>query len=396
MSLPESYSRRRRTILPLFYQTFVLRLLSVVVQSVLPLYLVIRLGYAPATVGVMISLMWIGNALGGFAGTALTRGRRVVSALGFATLSVSLLGYSFGPSIPEAVPPLILLGGVGSGMVQPLLAPVMHTGSDSRRPFMGMSFYSTALSLGLISGPLLSAIAIANGGYTSLFALTFLVSVTGLASVTLTSIRSDANLDFQSFAGAVRLAMGSGLFRREFVLNLLYSLTLPLVLSFGSLVGEAVYGMSSSAVLTLFTGMFVLSGLLRFMTIGVSAVRFDRAMVIPVLFLLISSLLLSFGRTGLLFSAGLLLFAVPHALIYPWTLYNSFQSSGRETALPVSYIFSISSGLSEFISPPLASAVVLYFSVGDALLLLVPICLTALLWTLLTYLKGYGGIVRSI
>src|SRR5579885_2458083 len=222
-----------------FLLTFILRILSLVVQSVLPLYLVSILHASNYFVGLMISALWIGNAFGAITGTA-----------GLSLLAFSFSGYYASKSI-YLLSFFIFAGGFGSGILQPLLAPSMHISSNPEYPFRGVSLYSTALSLALVAGPFISSIVISLSGFKMLF---LSLSIASIVSLSLPLIGRDSGINKESsllsdFLDTAREVIAKNGFRREFVMNLIYSLTLPIILSFSGTVAQRVYNLSPSEVL---------------------------------------------------------------------------------------------------------------------------------------------------
>src|SRR5579875_3289663 len=213
-----------------FLLTFILRILSLVVQSVLPLYLVSILHASNYFVGLMISALWIGNAFGAITGAALVRSWRIA---GLSLLAFSFSGYYASKSI-YLLSFFIFAGGFGSGILQPLLAPSMHISSNPEYPFRGVSLYSTALSLALVAGPFISSIVISLSGFKMLF---LSLSIASIVSLSLPLIGRDSGINKESsllsdFLDTAREVIAKNGFRREFVMNLIYSLTLPIILSF--------------------------------------------------------------------------------------------------------------------------------------------------------------------
>ncbi|MEM0117898.1 MAG: MFS transporter [Conexivisphaerales archaeon] len=370
-----------------FLFTFILRILSLVVQTVLPLYLSSTLHLPSYTVGLMISLLWIGNALGAITGALLFRGWRKGGLTGLLLLAASFSGY-FAFSSYHLLSLFIMAGGFGSGLIQPLLAPSMHSNSRPSSPFRGISLYSTALSLALVLGPLISSIVIGLSSFKMLFIMLSAICLISLSLPLMASNNEDGSEKKGLLTGLIQVFSRTLLlrdFRREFLMNLVYSLTLPIILSFAGIVAEKVYNFSSTDVLLSLTALFAISSTIRFSMRNTGIKKFSKVMLLPASLLLVSSIILYFGNSWFLFLAGLLLFSVPHATIYPWTLYNVFQTVDRERLVQASYIFSLSSGISEFISPPLTSFAIYYLGIAQGIGIMVPFSIIALFIALTMY-----------
>jgi len=379
-------ARVSRFIFPLS-QTFVLRLMSVVTQSVLPVYLVNFLGYTVKNVGIPITLIWIGNAVGAFLAFYVIRRGRLNGVIGFVLIAASYFGLAEGKAFAGLVPLFVFLGGAGSGSVQPLLAPTVHLFSPNGRKYMGIGSYSVALSIGLVVGPFVASFAVNQAGYALLFESLGLLSFAYLA-ISIIFVRSK-QLEVNSISGETvsyyrKLFLQSG-FTREFILNFLYSLTLPVILSYATVTGEAEYGIGASSMLRLMTVMFVVSLAIRAAISTSKSTRFDQSMILPGVVLPFSLAAMAFHTSALVFSLGLIGFGIPHALIYPWALYNSLQSVDSGAAPAVSYLFSISSGAAETASPPLASYVVGIFGGSSAFFAALPFGVIAALWVVAKY-----------
>ena len=151
-------------------------------------------------------------------------------------------------------------------------------------------------------------------------------------------------------------ALANAVFRRAFALNFLYSLLLPVFLSFGAVYAEGRFGFTPTSALLLFTVVFTLSVASRVAAVRVGS-RLDGLIVASVVLLLASTLCLGFAPSWPVFVVGMLLFSLPHALVFPIASYYAFTSVRSEGTMNASYAFQASSGVAEFVSP--AAAVVL-------------------------------------
>lgn len=369
-----------------FFLTFLLRFLSLIMQTVFPLYLLEIMKMPSYLIGLMISVWWIGNAIGAIVGAAFLTELKSAGLFGLVAVSFCYSSFSFFSYQPILILSM-LIGGLGSGLLQPLLAPSLHTVSAPNTPFRGVSLYSTALSLALILGPLTSGLLISSSGFRFLFLILSILSLSCIAIPLLISENDErARYNIKSILGIFEI-IRSDSFRREFLMNFIYSLTLPIILSFTGLLAKKVYNVDSASLLFLLSILFALSASIRFSMRNLLIKRVDRLMLIPCLLLLISSLMISNGSSQSLFFAGMLLFSIPHATIYPWTLYNVFQSSDRDKLVQLNYIFSLSSGIPEFISPPLVSYLIYMSGVLNAFYFLIFLSALAFAAALIFYRK---------
>lgn len=333
-----------------------LRLLTASLAIVIPLFAVDALGMTPAGAGVLVVILWIGNAAGVVAAVLGVRNQSASSALGFAVLGAAMGALAgWGGASPYF---LTLLAGVGMGLPQPFLSGLMHLDSRPGLPFSGLGIYSTALGVGLVLGPLVSYGVFYVGGFSAVFAALAAVCVLGVAG----AVSGNGLLAAQPRppAPSPRGWMGAlhvGAFRRAIAINFLYSLLLPLFLSYGAIYAEGRFGFSSMEALLLFTCVFVVSAAARAAAVRMAR-RLDLLLTASAALLLVSSLMLGVAQVWWVFVAGMLLFSLPHAFVYPVASYYAFTSVGGGEVMNASYAFQASSGVAELLSPAVAVALV--------------------------------------
>ena len=186
-----------------------------------------------------------------------------------------------------------------------------------------------------------------------------------------------SRLSFSSWMRALRTRA----FANSFALNFLYSMLLPIVISYAGVYGEARFGISATNILFLFTATFVVSALIRvYVTSRVTKLR---SLLLPALALLIVSIvLIGIAPTSLLFIAGMMIFSIPHALIFPITNFYALKSVGQDLVLNASYVFQTSSGIAEFVSPSIAGIAVALYGISNLFFIMSPIAFIALFWAL--------------
>jgi hypothetical protein len=356
-----SAPRRPRYIRSGFLLAFALRLLTASLAIVIPLYATSVLGATPAGAGVFVVLLWVGNAAGVIGATIAIRDQSWSSVVGFLVLAMSMLGLA---ARAEGIPaPFeVLTAGVGMGLPQPFLSAFMHLDSDPQRPISGLGLYSTALGIGLVLGPILAYGALARSGFPGVLVALSAVCVLGMAG---------AVAGHGGLVGKPKPpipsprkwleSLGGGAFRRAFVVNLLYSLLLPLFLSYGAIYAESRFGFTPESALILFTAVFLVSTTTRFLTLGVGK-SLGRLLLVSVVLLFASTLCLGLAPSWPFFVLGMVLFSLPHALVFPITTYVAFSSVRGAEVINASYVFQTSSGVAELLSP--AMAVVLIPFVG--------------------------------
>ncbi len=333
-----------------------LRLLTSSLAIVIPLY-AISLGATPSEAGVVVVLLWLGNAVGAAAATLAVRDQSVSSVGGFIILGASTL--VLGLRAPYAPLSLgVLVAGVGMGLPQPLLSAIMHMDSAPERPFTGLGVYSTALGIGLVLGPLVAYGVHALYGFSGVFEALAIVSAAGVASAWggREGIRGRPKPPVPSIAAWAR-ALGRPAFRRAFMVNLLYSLLLPVFLSYGGVYAEERFGLSSGEALLLFTLVFLASVAIRYASIG-ATVDPGRVLLVSAGFLTASTMCITLAPSWPVFVAGMLLFSVPHAMVFPVANFLAFRSVETPDIINTSYAFQASSGGAEVLSPLLAVALI--------------------------------------
>ncbi|MDG6929556.1 MAG: hypothetical protein JRN29_05930 [Nitrososphaerota archaeon] len=370
-----------------FAATAMLRFVGVILQSVTPLLVVDALGRPAALAGFYMTIFWVAVGAGAIAAVTLVRDLRTSGTVGFSLTFVSLLGFAAAVRLPYLLPAFFVMSGAGAGMVQPVLAPAMHAAAPSGRPYRGVGYYSTALSLGLISGTSVASATVGLAGFSPVF----LGAAAGAMLLLLRMRRWGAGgkagmPSWRAFRETVRKAG----FGRSYGLGVFYSSLLPVVLSYSGIYAESAYGMTSSQVLLLLAAVFTLSLAVRLGSLRVRAGHFGRALVFPVLVLVASFLLMGFSGSASLFVLGMLLFSVPHALLYPWTLFNALQAAGKDNALAAGYAFATSSGVGEFLAPSMAAFVIAFYGLRLLFPVMTAVALLALVWALAFFVRDVG------
>ncbi|MDG6923465.1 MAG: MFS transporter [Nitrososphaerota archaeon] len=374
----------RRDVQTLFSITFLSRSTSVIVQTVSPIVLVNIFGTPAGMVGWMIAGFWIANALGTLFAAGVIRNRRYSLLAGFLILFITFLGAALiQSSLGYAL--CIVLSGFGLSIVQVFLIPTMHQSSTVKRPHMGIANYSTALSLGMIAGPLVAAAAVYVYGFSALFVILAVVSVATLAVVQVFGIQ-------KSFSGEDTRGslLPSNIFRvlrqKAFgnypILNSLYSMLLPILLSYGGIYGEGKFHISSTLVLALFATVFTISTFMRMLFTRSEPRHFRILLVTGFSCLFVSFAMIGIAGNFYLFLLGFLLFSIPHALIYPITTFMALESGGKNSIITSTYIFQTSSGLAEFISPLAAIPIITLYSFSWVFLLMMPFSIAGLVLSL--------------
>lgn len=335
---------------PGFVLALTVRLLTAALAIVVPLYAVGSLGASPSAAGVFVLLLWVGNAAGTSAAVLLLRDQSVSPVAGFALVALSLGGLARGgPSLAWL---FILSSGVGVGLPQPFLPAFMHGDSGPDRPFLGLGLYSAALGIGLVLGPLVAYGAYPGFGFGGVFLALAAVCAVGLGAAVLGrgAAASRASPSVPSASAWVR-AFRDLRFRSAITVNFLYSLLLPLFLSYAGILAERGFGLSPSDALLLFTGVFTVSVALRLASARLKS-GLGRLVLAAAALLFVSMLSLGAARSLPLFLAGMMLFSVPHAYVFP--VANYFALSSEEDVMNASYAFQASSAAAEFITPAAA------------------------------------------
>jgi len=333
----------------LVVSTASLRFATALLQATVAIFLALS-GFSVSMIPYVVIDLWVSTALGSLL-ASLAGGTRSAVVAGLSLMAIGLAMLALRPGLSIVA---VAAAGVGSGMAGSVLAPSLHRLSSGERPLEGVATYSLGLSLGLIAATLTSSLM--PKGYLWLaFLIASIIVLTSLAHSLLAPIHPRANLsvrlpgpkDFVSLFKTRRFA-------NAFYVNLLYSTIFPLVLSYWPLYAVKALGLSTMEAFGFMAAMFSLSAMLRFASAKVSRVR--RVKLVALGLLVVSTALLSTGLWPLAL-AGLLLFAVPHAVVYPVSLYESFASAPDEE-VKANYVISISSGVGEVISPFIASVAI--------------------------------------
>lgn len=342
---------------PGFVLALSVRLLTSALAILIPLFAVDALGASASQAGLFILMLWVGNAAGVGAAVLGVSDQSYASVVGFCLVAFSLGGLSLGSA--SMAPLFVLLSGLGVGLPQPFLSAFMHADSPTGAPFSGLGLYSTALGLGLVIGPLVAYGVFPFAGFSGAFLALSSFCALGVAGAAMGrgSVKGRPTPSMPSLSAWVAAAR-RGVFRRALVINLLYSLLLPVYLSYGAIFAEGRFGFTPTDALLLYTAVFALSVGMR-----LAAVKFEaglgRLLLISSVMLLLSMLVVGIAPTWPLFVLGMLLFSLPHAYVFPIANYYALASSGDDL-MNASYAFQASSALAEFVTP-LAAVLVIPF-----------------------------------
>jgi MFS family permease len=374
-----------------FLLTLILRLLTSSLLIVIPLFLSKSLSVPDADIGIYILLLWVGNAVGVLASIVVLKRQSLSSLFGFTLLLFALLGFAASASSNLIVTLSDFAAGVGMGMAQPFLAGLMHLDAKRDNPYRGIGLYSVALGIGLVLGPLAPYLLLTVGGFSVVYLGLAAFATAGIGEVliqishrALPSLGEvEYSLSFKQWATAFK----SKAFSHAISINFLYSLLLPIVLSYGGVYGEKQFGMSPSTALILFTAIFLISTLLRS-----AAVQFGQNTELSLfasgVFAAASFLAIGMAPSFPVFLIGMLAFSIPHALVLPATNYKALKSVENETVMNASYVFQASSGVAEFVSPAIAAVMISFFGLPSIFLVMTPVALLVLYAVVLPYLRA--------
>jgi len=358
----------RKEALALTASTASIRFSTAILQAVTPLFLALT-GFKLANVALLTTILWTSIAVGSIA-AALIREPRYVGFAGLVLLGIGLLLLYVSPSAAMLAVPL---SGIGSGLASSILAPLLHKMSSVERPFEGVASYSLALSIGLVTAMAFTSI-LSLRGVTMAFLGAAAVSVS--IAVFLVAYRVElprVRVELPSVDDAVMMFKVKP-FAKAFTSNFAYSLILPLVLSYWPLYSSKVIYLPVTTSFALLSVLFLVSGTIRGVSMGLRSVEGPQKLAVTAL---VISVALLATRGEILSVIGLLLFSVPHALVYPTTLYQAMTSSRSE--VKANYVFSLSSGVAEVLSPMLAGLVITGWGLEALYVVAVPLALASMI-----------------
>lgn len=374
----------------LFGITFLTRTISIIVQTVSPIVLVKMFKTPAAEIGWMIAGFWIANALGTIVAAGILRSRNRSTLSGFGVLALAFSGAALIRD-PLGYSLCIILSGLGLSLIQAFLIPTMHLGGTDERPHKGIADYSTALSLGMIAGPLVAGVAIFLSGFNALFFL--LVAIALIVLVTAFKIGIQKSFEGEDTRKGILPSNIIKTFRQRsftgfYTMNFLYSLLLPILISYGGVFAETRFHVTTTEILILFAAVFSVSSVLRALFSRSAKRHFHRFLMAGFVLLGLSFLLIGVANNFYIFLLGFLLFSVPHALIYPVTTYLALDSAGRDALISSTYIFATSSGVAEFISPLTAVPVIAVYGFSALFFSLAPIAVIGLIVAIAIFKKS--------
>ena len=364
----------------LFFISYIARTVSIVVQSLAPFALVELLSFPTASLGFVIAGYWIANAAGTIVALGVLKRPRFCIITGLIITGMSLGGFAYFKSTP-GFELCVVTSGFGIAVLQAFLVPTMYSMGSSDRRHSGIGMYSVALSLGLITGPLLSAIVVHLYGFSSTFLILCVISFVTLGVSTLSQILSTKS----GFNGKIEASFSSifSMFKRKgfaniYFQNFVYSLLLPIFVTYGGVFAKSHFEVSTSLALVMFTSTFSVSALLRFVYSRVRIGSFRVVLAIGYVALAVSFLIVSTTNDFALFVIGFLVFGIPHALVYPTMTFVALELGRSEDAVSTSYLFSTSSGIAEFIAPLTAVPIVAQYGLQSIFLVMIAMPLIGL------------------
>jgi MFS family permease len=277
------------------------------------------------------------------------------------------------------------------GMAQPFLAAFMHLDAGQRNPYRGIGLYSVALGVGLVLGPLVPYGLLIVGGYIAVFLTLSVLAAVGLAEVIAHNFYRDSfspeKIEYSFSLTKWITAFKNKAFSQAFSVNFLYSLLLPIILSYGGVYAEKRFGITSSTALLVFTAIFLMSTLVRVSTVGLGQKNHHFSLLISGAFLAGSFLAIGTAPSFSVYLLGMLAFSVPHAFIFPTTNYMALSAVENDTVMNASYAFQASSGVAEFISPTIAVALISLYGISSIFVAMAPIAVLVLCIMVLSYLR---------
>jgi len=349
----------------LFISTSIVRFSSIIAQSVLPLY-AYSLNINPLYISIIIATLWIFNGIGSLTVNIIKN----FNNFSFISFLIALLGFFliiFSKNY-------LLLGisvsfiGLGLGSISVFLAPLMHI---DNKGFEGIGLYSFALSLGLILGTLFSSIILSYLSFKYIFVFTIILLIIPI-SMTLRYKFNHNELKLELKFDSLFSIMKNKKFSKYFILNFIYSFTLPFIISYWGIYEESSINLKSNIVMLSLFLLFLISSLIRFKSIRTSENNLIKQETLAILILPISLFLLNIHNIYINIIA-ILLFAIPHSTLYPSFLYNAYKSLNKDNIITGNLLFSASSGIAEFLSPIFAAIIINLFTINNLFLFILPI-----------------------
>ncbi|AFZ70066.1 Major Facilitator Superfamily transporter [Caldisphaera lagunensis DSM 15908] len=368
---------RRNNIGFLFLSTSIVRFSSIIAQSVIPLYINSFIA-SSKLISIAIALLWISNGVGSLFSIYFKKIHNFL-IISFSLTSLGFLFLVFNNNYFQIYISIILIG-VGLGSISILLAPSMHQANNK---FEGIGLYSFALSMGLILGTLFSSIILTYLSFKFIFISTILLLVSPLI-FTLKNKYNPIDINIKFKINNLFSIIQNKKFLKYLTFNFIYSLILPLIISYWGIYETKTIGLKPNLVMISLFLLFILSSLIRFALIkinekGLIKMEILAIAILPLIFIFLNTNNLILNITGLL------LFSIPHSVLYPSFLYKAFNSLDKNNVVIGNMIFSTSSGAGEFLSPLIALTIITYFNISKLFLFTLPIPILLLIFYLLAY-----------
>ena len=257
----------------------------------------------------------------------------------------------------------------------------MFASARGERPHIGIANYSTALSLGMIAGPLAASCC-----DLLLRVLHTLCDTRCNFGRCIHRHREGGNPKIVCWGGhaeghpTIKYLQGN---QAEDICELLcpepsLSMLLPILISYGGIYAESKFQIRSFRGAWALRGGFTVSTMMRVLFTRSDPKRFRLLLLVGFASLFASFLIIGSADNFTVFLLGFMLFSVPHALIYPITTFMALESGGKDAIITSTYIFATSLGIAEFISPLAAIPIIALYSFSWVFLAMAPISLIAL------------------
>jgi DHA1 family multidrug resistance protein-like MFS transporter len=307
-----------------FLATVFLRSTTNMMQTGLPLLARYRLGLTEQQIGYLMAAI---TASGFISLIYFGMGKRRIRTLlvaGFLTAAVATV------MIPliQSAPSLLVIGILGfsaSSVLQPLLLTSVVFMSEPDVRDRNIAFFTSALSLSLIVGPLLQAFLISATG-SFVLSMTFFAPLLFLGA--LVSTRLSTQDEFE-----IRPELSSFNFTRNrkyligLVTQLVYTIPFAVMLNFGGIFARSAVGASYIDVEFLF-GAFFASSFLSRVALSLRGFSKTGAVILSIVLTLAGVPLLALVPGELALAIAFTVLGIPHGLIYP--VASSYVAQGVE------------------------------------------------------------------
>ncbi|ASI14019.1 UMF4 family major facilitator superfamily permease [Candidatus Mancarchaeum acidiphilum] len=349
--------------------TFAVRSSNNAFMTTIPLFVKQYFNFTETDVGILAGF----SSLVTFISTAFvnsrlcSRTRRYLFIVANALITISFVLIFFSNYLSIWV--YILILSFSAGIIMPNIITSAGVSEDRKIRERMMGIYTLALSASLIAGPFIESIVL---DYFPLKYAFLLFAPISLVALILSPFMKFPIAKSEDSGKGVKVWKNHG-FKLAIYSILMYNAPFAMIVFFSGIFAEQSLGLSSSAVMLMFSLLFTISFISRLALSYFVPSNLWRYIKLSMLLTAIGLLTVFLSKDLFLYAIGIIVLGVPHGLTYPLSISaigRSFDMSSRNKAN--SYFFAVIM-LINIVVPTIAGGLISAVGFRETMLLVVPI-----------------------